>query len=323
MISLSERLSLLQKAFGKCVLSRDSTNVAIRCVNPECGSRSDTSKLKLVIKLNNELYHCWVCGIKGRSVLPLFQKYAPAHVGRAKDIFSKTSLKAVQVDDTPQEVELPNGFLLLAKNLHSKDPDVRAIFRYLSSRGITEKELWRFKLGTSKSGNCRRRVIFPSLDIEGKINYWVARAIDEDRKPKYLNSKTAKKLVVFSEADLDFKKQLTIVEGPFDLVRCNDNTTCILGSSLSKSHTLFQECARNLTPILLALDADMQQKTQKIASLLYSAGCDVKILPLGRYSDVGEMTKEQFLAQKELAYVWNPIDSLHQKISAIKSGSII
>ena len=323
MISLSERLSLLQKAFGKCVLSRDSTNVAIRCVNPECGSRSDTSKLKLVIKLNNELYHCWVCGIKGRSVLPLFQKYAPAHVGRAKDVFSKTNLKAVEVDDTPQEVELPNGFLLLAKNLHSKDPDVRAIFRYLSSRGITEKELWRFKLGTSKSGNCRRRVIFPSLDIEGKINYWVARAIDEDRKPKYLNSRTAKKLVVFNEADLNFKKQLTIVEGPFDLVRCNDNTTCILGSSLSKSHALFQECARNLTPILLALDADMQQKTQKIASLLYSAGCDVKILPLGSYSDVGEMTKDQFLAQKELAYVWNPIDSLHQKISAIKSGSII
>ena len=323
MISLSERLSLLQKAFGKCVLSRDSTNVAIRCVNPECGSRSDTSKLKLVIKLNNELYHCWVCGIKGRSVLPLFQKYAPAHVGRAKDVFSKTNLKAVQVDDTPQEVELPNGFLLLAKNLHSKDPDVRAIFRYLSSRGITERELWRFKLGTSKSGNCRRRVIFPSLDIEGKINYWVARAIDEDRKPKYLNSRTAKKLVVFNEADLNFKKQLTIVEGPFDLVRCNDNTTCILGSSLSKSHALFQECARNLTPILLALDADMQQKTQKIASLLYSAGCDVKILPLGSYSDVGEMTKDQFLAQKELAYVWNPIDSLHQKISAIKSGSII
>jgi hypothetical protein len=323
MISLSERLSLLQKAFGKCVLSRDSTNVAIRCVNPECGSRSDTSKLKLVIKLNNELYHCWVCGIKGRSVLPLFQKYAPAHVGRAKDIFSKTNLKAVEVDDTPQEVELPNGFLLLAKNLHSKDPDVRAIFRYLSSRGITEKELWRFKLGTSKSGNCRRRVIFPSLNIEGKINYWVARAIDEDRKPKYLNSRTAKKLVVFNEADLNFKKQLTIVEGPFDLVRCNDNTTCILGSSLSKSHALFQECARNLTPILLALDADMQQKTQKIASLLYSAGCDVKILPLGSYSDVGEMTKDQFLAQKELAYVWNPIDSLHQKISAIKSGSII
>jgi hypothetical protein len=67
----------------------------------------------------------------------------------------------------------------------------------------------------------------------------------------------------------------------------------------------------------------MQQKTQKIASLLYSAGCDVKILPLGSYSDVGEMTKDQFLAQKELAYVWNPIDSLHQKISAIKSGSII
>mgnify|MGYP003630108121 FL=1 len=323
MISLNERLSLLQKAFGKCTLSRDSANVAMRCVNPECGSRSDTSKLKLVVKLDDELYHCWVCGIKGRSMLPLFQKYAPAHINRARDIFSKTNLKTISVDEVAQEVELPDGFLLLAGNLHSRDPDVRAIFRYLSSRNITERDLWQFKLGTSKSGRCRRRVIFPSIDIEGKINFWVARTIDEDRKPKYLNSKTAKKLVVFNEADLDFKKQLTIVEGPFDLVRCDDNTTCILGSSLSKSHALFHECARNLTPILLALDADMQQKTQKIASLLYSAGCSVKILPLGCYSDVGEMTKDQFLAQKKLAYDWNPIDSLHQKISAIKSGSII
>ena len=101
------------------------------------------------------------------------------------------------------------------------------------------------------------------------------------------------------------------------------NATCILGSSLAETHALFHECARNLTPILLALDADMQEKTQKIAKLLYSAGCEVKILPLGNNSDVGEMTKEQFKLQKQQSYSWNPIDSLYQKISAIKSGSVI
>ena len=323
MISLNERLSLLQKAFGKCVLSRDGTNVAMRCVNPGCGSRSDMSKLKLVIKLDEELYHCWVCGSKGRKILPLFYKHAPSYVEQAKELFSKTAIGKIEVKVEDQKVELPSGFLLLINNLHSRDPDVKAIFRYLSARGIDERDLWRFKLGTTTSGRCRRRVIFPSLNYDGDINFWVARTIDEDRKPKYLNSKTAKKIVIFNEADIDFKKQLTLVEGPFDLVRCDVNATCILGSSLAETHALFHECARNLTPILLALDADMQEKTQKIAKLLYSAGCEVKILPLGNNSDVGEMTKEQFKLQKQQSYSWNPIDSLYQKISAIKSGSVI
>ena len=67
----------------------------------------------------------------------------------------------------------------------------------------------------------------------------------------------------------------------------------------------------------------MPDKTQKIASLLYGVGCDVEILQLGKFSDVGEMSKNEFLSLKNSAKIWNPMDSLLQKISSIKSGSII
>ena len=323
MISLRERLSLLQKAFGRCVLANDGVNVAVRCVNPKCDSRSDPSKLKLTVKLDDELYHCWVCDLKGRRILPLFRKYAPAHLAAARELFSREGTQKRPVDVVEVSVEIPPGFLLLAKNLNSRDPDVKAVLRYLTTRGITEEDLWRFRLGTTVRGRTRRRVIFPSLKSDGEINYWVARTIDENRKPKYLNSKAAKKTVVFNEIDIDFHKRLTLVEGPFDLIKCDENATCLLGSSIGKTYSLFHECARFRTPVLLALDSDMPEKIQKMAKMFYETGCEVEILPLGKFADVGEMSRKQFVFQKQLAYTWTPMDSLYQKIFAIKSGSII
>lgn len=323
MISLRERLRLLQKAFGKCMLANDGVNVSMKCVNPSCGSRSDPSKLKLTVRLDDERYHCWVCDLKGRRVLHLFYKYAPSYADSAKELFIKDVKSLKQDEDKQEEIKLPNGFSFLANSLQSRDPDIRAVLRYLSSRNISERDLWRYRLGTTKSGRTRRRVIFPSLSDDGDLNYWVARTIDKDKNPKYLNSKTIKKDVIFNEIDLDFRKKMTLVEGPFDLIKCDDNATCLLGSALNPSYALFQEIARFRTPIVLALDSDMPDKTQKIASLLYGVGCDVEILQLGKFSDVGEMSKNEFLSLKNSAKIWNPMDSLLQKISSIKSGSII
>ncbi len=321
MISVNERLRLLQRAFGSCVLGRDGVNAAIKCVNPECSSRTN-GKHKLVIKLDTEQYHCWVCGIKGGRVYPLFSKYAPAYAQDAREIFKGVSANKNEESKKPV-VELPRGFMLLATNKDCKDPDVRAVFRYLSSRNVDDHDLWRMRLGAVKTGKLKRRVIFPSLDSEGELNYWVSRTIDKEVVPKYFNSKAQKKTVVFNECDIDFSKPVTIVEGPFDLIKCDENATCILGSSLSKGHELFNLLMANRTPVTLALDSDMQEKSHKIASLLYSAGCEVYVMPLGKFSDVGEMSKEDFIKQKKNAVLWNPLSSLTNKISSIKSGSVL
>ena len=323
MISLRERLSLLQRAFGKCLLANDGVNVSMRCMNPQCPSRSDPTKLKLTIRLDDERYHCWVCDLKGRKALRLFYKYAPSYVDNARELFATDTKKLEKELEQQEKVELPRGFILLANNLQTRDPDVKAVLRYLSSRGISERDLWRYRLGTTKAGRTRRRVIFPSLNDEGDLNYWVARTIDKDKNPKYLNSKATKKNVIFNAVDLDFRKKLTLVEGPFDLIKCDDNATCLLGSALNQSYELFHEISRSRTPVLLALDSDMPEKTQKIASMLYRSGCDVEIMPLGKFSDVGEMSRQEFLELKKQANKWNPMDSLYQKISSIKSGSII
>ncbi|NIT99670.1 MAG: toprim domain-containing protein, partial [Nitrosopumilaceae archaeon] len=62
----------------------------------------------------------------------------------------------------------------------------------------------------------------------------------------------------------------TIVEGVFDLFKCNDNATTILGSTLDTDYKLFEKIVVYNTPILLAFDNDKtgQRKAMKIAAKL-------------------------------------------------------
>ena len=181
--------------------------------------------------------------------------------------------------------------------------------------------MWYFKLGTCNKGKFRRRIIIPSFDTDGILNYFVGRSID-DSKYKYINSKNKKTDIIFNEINIDWTKELTIVEGPFDLLKCNQNSTCLLGSSLGERSFLFKRIIANRTPVIIALDSDMKHKSIKIAESLLGYDCNVKILNLGKFSDVGEMTKLEFKDLKSSATSWNRRLSLMEKISSLRSGSL-
>ena len=150
----------------------------------------------------------------------------------------------------------------------------------------------------------------------------MSRSIDDDAFIKYQNCKAYKTKMVFDEIRIDYKKELVIVEGVFDLVKCPDNATCILGSSLRPEHLLFQKIVKNQTPIILALDSDMLDKSYSIAQTLDSYGIQVKILNLGSYSDVGSMPAE-IVRQKCLeAPIYSRNSRLQHLIGTISSGSI-
>jgi predicted RNA-binding Zn-ribbon protein involved in translation (DUF1610 family) len=159
-------------------------------------------------------------------------------------------------------------------------------------------------------------------DIDQNLTFYVSRSIDEDAFIKYQNCKADKTQMVFDEIRLDFNRELVIVEGVFDLVKCPDNSTCILGSSLRSEHLLFQKIVKNKTPVILALDSDMLDKSYSIANILSSYGISVKILDLGSYKDIGSMT-EEIVRQKCLeAPTYSRHNRLRHLIGTINSGSI-
>ena len=112
----------LVKSFGNGVLSRDNKNFAICC--PSCNDKRKTKK-KLVVRLDTGVFHCWVCGLKGKNVEYLFRKYSPEHLASITGFKSKEQLSA------DEDVMLPKGLCLISES--SNDPDLLAVKKYFGA----------------------------------------------------------------------------------------------------------------------------------------------------------------------------------------------
>lgn len=325
MISVTEKVSILRQAFGAVDLSRDKINASVKC--PKCG-KSNSSKKKLVIRLDDGRFHCWVCGLKGRSLGILYKKYAPSRIEDVKKLTGKSAKNLF--NETVEEVEeeekltIPSGFRLLAPLIgKARDPDIRSSLSYCKSRGLSTRDMWHYRIGTCTSGRFRRRVIIPSFDDEGKLNYYSGRTIDDDNGFKYVNASVPKVSVVFNDLNIDWSKELALVEGPLDLVKCNINSTCLLGSHLSFDSLLFRKIVTNQTPVVIALDPDAKKKSHEIAKMLSSYGISVRMANVPIDKDVGDMSKKEFLAVRSSAQNWFVEDRLYNLISGIRSGTVI
>jgi hypothetical protein len=321
--SISDKLLFIESVFGKGRLAGNGKNFDVRC--PICAP-SDVTKKKLAIKTDDDRCHCWVCGFKARNLVPLIRKYGtPGQLAKYKEVLGIADggtgelVTGEKVEE--QRLELPKDFCLLPL-ANPNDPDVKATWRYLFGRGLTEKDAWYFKFGISNEPRWKRRVIMPSFNFKGELNYFTARAIDKDRRPKYDNPEVDKNPVIFNEINIDWTKRLALVEGPFDLVKCPDNTTALLGSDLDERHELFNRILLNNTPVALALDGDMwDRKTPKIAKKLQEYDVDVQIVDVRPWGDPGSMSRAEFeIALKEARYLdWN--DNFLIKLNRVISTS--
>jgi hypothetical protein len=158
----------------------------------------------------------------------------------------------------------------------------------------------------------------PSFDATGTLNFFVGRAIDDKRRPKYDNPDTPKKDFIFNELNVDWTQRLVICEGPLDLVKCGDNAVPLLGSMLTEDFLLFEKILLNRTPVALALDCrDMKWKMQKYARKLAEYDLDVVIVDTGEKNDPGEMSKDEFKSALANARPWSWDDMFNTKLSNI------
>lgn len=324
--SINNKINFFENLTNRLHLSKDGINMSIWC--PFC-RHSNKNKLKLVIHLEKNFWHCWLCDKKGSDVSSIVSKYNKSKVNESKKIFKKRNIDSsfqinlfgdiVQEESIFQEVEIPSGFKLLSNNYNSSHPDIRDVFKYALKRGINKHKLQLLRLGCSLDNEFRRSLIIPSFDSSGNINFYTARRIDVDTNSpiKYKNASVVKKDIIFNELFINWSKPLTIVEGPLDLLKTNDNATCLLGSSLTYDMKLFKKIVENKTKINLALDKDVYFKTLKIAKMLNEYDIDVNILDTRLANDVGDMTTEQFADCLSKAKKYETNDLLLTKIAML------
>ena len=311
-----ERINALSRAFGVIRQSADGLNVAVHCPNCHRSPTSDrTQKLKLAIRLDTGIYHCWICGIRGRSIANLIRRIGVDNSNAVKLWPVTEQVRQLVQHEVTSNIELPYGFKLLAANYD--DVRFRRVREYLQSRGLSISDMWRWRIGVSVDDQFNDRVIVPSFDSNGRLNYYTSRAVDDCTFPRYINASCEKNDICFNELDIDWNDELLLTEGVFDVFSTDDNAVPLLGNSLDDQSRLFNMITSHDTPIVIALDADAHHYTQRIAKLLYSYNIDVKILDVVGYKDIGVMPRSVVSDRRRTARRWTPNVALLDRITRI------
>ena len=182
----------------------------------------------------------------------------------------------------------------------------------MKSRGVTYEDILWWKIGFCPDGEYKERIIIPSFDLKGNVNYFIARNYGYGWG-KYQNP-PAEKDFVFNELYLDWNKDITIVEGVFDAIVAR-NAIPLLGSTLRESSYIFQKIVEKCGKVYLALDSDAKEKEDRIIRLLLSYGVDCYRVDTSGVGDVGEMDKKTFQARKKTSTFVSLDNYLLEKLS--------
>jgi len=285
---------------------------------PKCSHH----KKKLSVNIDKDKFKCWVCEYHGSSIRRLVRRYGNyAHqsawskfapeieISRFEEVFFSDG---VVEEEREQVISLPPDFRPLASS--SSSLTGKPARKYLFERGITKQDILRWKIGYCAAGEYGGRVVIPSFNMDGRVSYFVGRAYNGDWK-KYMNPPVGRNLV-FNELYVDWKSDLSIVEGVFDAIVAG-NAVPILGSSLREDSRLIRNVVENDTPVYIALDPDAEKKALKLIKKLLTFDIELYKVDIEPYSDVGEMSKEEYQKRKNSATLMTQESFLVKAIASI------
>jgi DNA primase len=198
----------------------------------EKGLDSGDGKGNLEINYGKHVYKCWSCSETHGTHGPLgklFDGYATKKLKKVYEIIKPEELK--QEELKRPKLRLPEGYTTFENSNPRFIPHIEA-YKYLQSRGITDEIIKKYKIGYTASGDFAYRIIVPSFNTEGVLNYFVARSW-VPKKMKYKNPSVPKDEIIFNEGLIDWNKDIYLVEGAFDSFFI-DNSLVMLGKKMSK-----------------------------------------------------------------------------------------
>jgi len=217
-------------------------------------------KGNLEINYCRHIYKCWSCGETHGTQGPLGKLFDRFGTKMAKKTYNLVRPQDEKYVAPKLQVKIPAGYKQFKDSNERFIPHKEAM-RYLTSRGITNEIIEKYKIGYTVDGDFAYRVIIPSFDKEGELNYFIARSWVSS-KMKYKNPTVPKETIIFNESNIDFSKTIYLVEGAFDMLFL-DNSIPLLGKHVSPMlfERLYNEA---LGEIHICLDGDAWDDAQKL-----------------------------------------------------------
>ena len=280
--------------------NRTKSQFAFDC--PVCSAENDMpegdGKGNFEVNLSKGVYHCWSCGGTHQthgSIGKLITKF-----GR-KEHRKKLKQLGIQIEDIKstkkilqevREINLPEEYIPFEGTNPNSLPYKEAWNYLTKERNLDPQTIYKYKMGYTVSGDYAFRIIVPSYNKEGKVNYFTGRTWLPRKKPKYKNPDLPREEVIFNEGLINWDSTVYIVEGPFDHIVVY-NSIPMLGKDLHpKLYDLLMKNANSWVVVLL--DDDAWDRAKQIYSQLNVGRLHgkVRIIKMKDGYDISQVNEE-------------------------------
>jgi len=286
---IRQMYEILVSFLGKSKSPLDDT-LQLQFSCPNCQERDgaqESHKYHLEVNIAKGIYHCWKCAsvddsMRG-SVYKLIRIYGNKELlSEYKDAvasfresslyklhYDKDDFQTDSSDENTNNVDFPDGYTELVKGIHDDSP----AFKYLSKRGIDWPIINNYHIGFISGQGVQKsllnRIVLPSFDKYGDINYWTARDFTgNSRRQRYFNPYVERKDVIFNEEKIQWNADIVLVEGPFDHIVV-PNSIPLLGKSLTEEYKIYKELYNNANAsIIIFLDGDAIETAKRLYKFL-------------------------------------------------------
>lgn len=311
-------LNLLESVLGKGI-SKSKGNYAFICPfhtsNPP-GKKNFEIQLETNEKKEN-LWACWGCGKKGKTVSSLFKQLevTPNKTNELKLILKPGTKKQKIIQE---QLELPKEYISLT-DITVLDKltqlEARRVIQYLKERNITKNDILKYNIGFCLKGNYANRIIIPSYNSKGKLNWFEARSYQEGVFPKYKKPGISLSTVIGFELFINWDAPIILVEGVFDGLTIKRNVIPLFGKIINNA--LMEKLVKSsVDRIYICLDPDAIKSSIQHAERLMNLGKKVYLVEIDG-KDISEIGYSRFLNILEKTQALNFSKLMQLKLNLI------
>jgi len=291
-------LSILKNFLGDPKSFKDletRKQLEFNCQSHQC--KNDVDKYNLAFNTDENIYKCWKCKDSG-IIHKLVYKYGstednkrlklimPTYTGNYINVFRKHTINHNLIT-----CPLPEGYIPITSTI--KTTMHKLAYDYvIKKRKLSIDQLFHNKIGYTEIGAYRNRIIIPSFNDYGNVNYFEARTFLKNVKlPYYKPDQKAfpeknipeKYDIIFNEININWDLPIYLVEGVFDMFRI-PNSIPMLGKT--PSWLLISKLIEHNSTIIICLDEDAIKDSFEIYEQLSSLGLDVYFVDLKGLGDI-------------------------------------
>ncbi len=274
-------------------------------------------KQKLQVNTETQKWHCWTCNSGGKKLTSLLKRLDVDRktISIIREIYGDSNYNPQNEDEgTKVFIQLPKEFISLAEEPKGFNPEYKHAIHYLNERGITQKEIVKYNIGYCKEGLYSRRVIIPSYNCDGQLNYFVSRSYYPEEKMKYKNPPISKNVICL-ESQVNWNEPIILCEGVFDAITIKRNAIPLLGKFPSKLlvEKIFMS---GVSDIIISLDNDAINEALKAAEYFRKQGINVKMMYM-KDKDASEIGYDKFYEELKKTKEFSSEELLLNKIMSL------